>query len=61
MWNQSSTGGLSLELSGHSLNEGTGSVTKNLPSSGLGSQPEAEGHSPGEWRRMEALGLLPSI
>ena len=52
MWNQSSTGGLNLELSGHSLNGGTWSVTGNLPSPGLGTQPRAEGHSPGEWRRL---------
>ena len=30
MWNQSSTGGLGLELSGHSLNEGTWSVTRKM-------------------------------
>ena len=52
MWNQSSTGGLNLELSGHSLNGGTWLVTQNLPSLGLGTQPGVEGHSLGEWRRL---------
>ena len=58
MWNQSSTGGHSLELSGHSLNGGTWLVTGNLPSPGLGTQPEAEGHSPGEWRRLVCYQLF---
>ena len=52
MWNQSSTRGLNLELSGHSLNGGTWSVTRNLPSPALGIQPGADDHSPengGTW------------
>ena len=44
MWNQSSTGGLSLELSGNSLNGGTWSVTRKMNQSstgGLGLGPRA--------------------
>ena len=33
MWNLSSIGGLSLELSGHSLNGGTWSINKNMTQS----------------------------
>ena len=36
MWNQSSTGGLSLTLSGHSLNGGTWLVTKKMNQSRTG-------------------------
>ena len=36
MWNQSSTRGLSLELSGHSLNGRTWSVTKKMNQSSIG-------------------------
>ena len=47
---------LSLELSGHSLNGGTWSVTRIMTQSSTGKfsigQPRAEGHSSGEWRRL---------
>ena len=36
MWNQSSTRGLGLELSGHSLNGGTSSVTRKMNQSSTG-------------------------
>ena len=36
MWNQSSTGGLNLELSGHSLNGGTWPVTRKMNQSSIG-------------------------
>ena len=42
-------GGLAESLVAILLNGGTWSVTRNLPSPGLRTQPEAKGHSLKEW------------